>query len=160
MSTQRAIGVDVGGTKILAGLGLGVPGRVDHESGVAYRAVNTPLARIDLMMRMGPLGLPVGLENDGNSAAFAERRLGAARGARTAIALTLATGVGGGLILVIGGGFAVAAFDLFLPGVREVLQRDAPPPAGEVPVVAAALGAEAGPVGAAPIAFETLDAGG
>ena len=43
--------------------------------------------------------MPVLIENDGNAAAVAEHRLGAAREARHAIMLTLGTGVGGGLIL-------------------------------------------------------------
>jgi glucokinase len=41
----------------------------------------------------------VTIENDGNAAAVAEHRLGAARGARHVVMLTLGTGVGGGLIL-------------------------------------------------------------
>ena len=80
-------------------VGLGVPGRVDYAGWVVYGAVNTPLHRVELGGRMRRLGIPVGLDNDGNAAAFAEWQLGAARGARTVVALTLGTGVGGGLVL-------------------------------------------------------------
>ena len=45
------------------------------------------------------LGLPVFVDNDGNAAAIAEHRAGAARGASEAVILTLGTGIGGGLIL-------------------------------------------------------------
>ena len=44
-------------------------------------------------------GLPVALDNDANVAALAEHLYGAARGARSAVVLTIGTGIGGGLIL-------------------------------------------------------------
>jgi glucokinase len=58
-------------------------------------------------------------------------------------------------MVVIGGGFGVAAFDLLLPAARRALLREALPPGGERLVVERAqLGAEAGLVGAALVAFE------
>src|SRR5581483_6718127 len=45
------------------------------------------------------LGLPVGIENDATCAAYAEYTHGAGRGARSFVALTLGTGVGGGVVL-------------------------------------------------------------
>ncbi len=45
------------------------------------------------------LGLPVFVDNDGNAAAIAEHRAGAARGASEAVVMTIGTGIGGGLIL-------------------------------------------------------------
>jgi glucokinase len=45
------------------------------------------------------LQLPVALDNDANAAAIAEWQVGAGRGTRDMIMLTLGTGVGGGLIL-------------------------------------------------------------
>lgn len=59
-------------------------------------------------------------------------------------------------VVVIGGGFGIAAFDLLLPAAREVLRREALEPAGEVPVVKAALGPDAGLVGAGLIAFDAV----
>jgi glucokinase len=63
-------------------------------------AVNLPLADIafaDVMAER--LGLPVFVDNDGNVAALAEHRAGAARGASEVVMLTIGTGIGGGLIL-------------------------------------------------------------
>jgi glucokinase len=45
------------------------------------------------------LGWPVFLENDANAAAIGEMWLGAARGCRDVVSVTLGTGVGGGVIL-------------------------------------------------------------
>jgi glucokinase len=45
------------------------------------------------------LGLPVYVDNDSNLAALAEQRVGAARGARNVVMLTLGTGIGGGIVL-------------------------------------------------------------
>ena len=63
----------------------------------------TPIGNLDdvsLPEIMGArFGVPAVVENDANVAALAEWRLGAGRGARTLVMLTLGTGVGGGLIL-------------------------------------------------------------
>jgi glucokinase len=84
----------------LAALGVGVPSTIDQRSGRAVASVNIPLAGVDLRERLQQrFGVPVLIENDGNAAAVAEHRLGAGRGARHVVMLTLGTGVGGGLIL-------------------------------------------------------------
>ncbi len=54
------------------------------------------------------IGVPVLVENDGNAAAWAEYRFGAARQADVAVCITLGTGIGGGL--VIGGRLYRGAF--------------------------------------------------
>ena len=142
VSDQRVIGVDVGGTKILAGVvdpsgmvehrrerpteldsqdrlieeigaaaeellddsiaavGFGLPSRIDQLEGRIDGSVNIPLQDVPLREPlMERLGRPVSLENDGNSAALAEHRAGAGRGARTMVMLTLGTGVGGGVVI-------------------------------------------------------------
>jgi glucokinase len=142
VSDQRVIGVDVGGTKILAGVvdpsgmvehrrerpteldsqdrlieeigaaaeellddsiaavGFGLPSRIDQLEGRIDGSVNIPLQDVALREPlMERLGRPVSLENDGNSAALAEHRAGAGRGARTMVMLTLGTGVGGGVVI-------------------------------------------------------------
>ena len=63
-------------------------------------SVHLPLVDIafaDVMAER--LGLPVFVDNDGNTAMIAEHRAGAARGASEAVLITLGTGIGGGLIL-------------------------------------------------------------
>jgi len=81
-------------------LGFGIPSRIDQRTGRAVASVNIPLTDVDFRERMrGRHGLPVAIDNDGNAAAIAEWRTGAARGASNVVMLTLGTGIGGGLIL-------------------------------------------------------------
>jgi len=140
---NHVIGVDLGGTKILAGvvgrdgqvdhrrehatpvtsqedllagldtaveellddgvvaLGFGIPSPIDQRAGRAQQAVNIPLdASVDFRGRMTEkFGLPVGIENDANAAAYAEFHFGAAREARTMVMLTLGSGCGGGVVI-------------------------------------------------------------
>jgi len=62
-------------------------------------------------------------------------------------------------LVVIGGGFGVAAWEHLMPSALEVMRREALPPMREtVRVERAALGTAAGLIGAAFVAFEALDA--
>jgi glucokinase len=62
-------------------------------------------------------------------------------------------------LIVVGGGFGVAAGEFLLGPAREVLHREALPPGrNSVRVVQAELGTAAGLIGAAFVAFEALDA--
>jgi glucokinase len=84
----------------VAALGFGLPSTIDQQTGRAVSSVHIPLADIDFRDRMAErFGLPVAIDNDGNAAAIAEWKLGAGRGASHIVALTLGTGIGGGLIL-------------------------------------------------------------
>ena len=141
MPGPRVIGVDLGGTKVLAGvvdadgtvhetverptvttsqaalldelaaivrdlpldgvsaLGFGIPSRIDHAHGLALGAVNIPIRDVHFADEMNHrLGLPVEMENDASCAAYAEFKLGAGRGTDDLLALTLGTGVGGGVV--------------------------------------------------------------
>jgi glucokinase len=85
-------------------VGFGLPVLMDRRAGrgreVAAVGVNTPLRDVPFADVMSErLGLPVFVDNDGNTAALAEHRAGAARGASEAIVITLGTGIAGGLIL-------------------------------------------------------------
>ncbi|HYA09288.1 MAG TPA: ROK family protein [Gaiellaceae bacterium] len=61
-------------------------------------------------------------------------------------------------LIVLGGGFGVAAWDHLMPRAEEVLRREAILPARDtVKVVRAELGTAAGLIGAAFVAFEALD---
>jgi len=84
----------------VAAIGFGIPSRIDQRRGRAIASVNVPLADVDFRDRMSERhGLPVAIDNDGNAAAIAEWKIGAARGLSYVVMLTLGTGVGGGLIL-------------------------------------------------------------
>jgi glucokinase len=145
MPARRTIGVDLGGTKLLAGavdprlrvhhraqrtvtgldqgtlldvvvdavqevreasgaeveaVGFGIPCLIDRRTGVAASSVHLPLADIPFADVMAErLGVPVFVDNDGNTAALAEHRAGAAQGVSEALVMTLGTGIAGGLIL-------------------------------------------------------------
>ncbi|MGI8605644.1 MAG: ROK family protein, partial [Gaiellaceae bacterium] len=84
----------------VVGIGLGIPSLIDQRTGRVASSVNIPLAGVDVRDRIaGRFGLPVAIENDANAAAVAEHKLGAGRGSKHMVMLTLGTGVGGGLIL-------------------------------------------------------------
>jgi glucokinase len=137
------IGVDVGGTKVAAGV-VDEYGRIverlkrftpaaspDDTISVIAGVVNELLARYDveavgigaagfvdqtrstvlfapnLAWRVEPvkklvedrIGRPVVVENDANAAAWAEARLGAARGLEHVLLITVGTGIGAGIVL-------------------------------------------------------------
>ena len=78
-----------------------VPGAVDRDQAVVLSAPNLP-SLIDYGLKavlQDRLGWPVVLENDANAAAMGEMWLGAARGCRDVVSVTLGTGVGGGIVL-------------------------------------------------------------
>ena len=85
----------------IAAASIMVPGTVDNDNAVVIQAPNLPsLTNFPLRAVLEKrLGWPVLLENDANAAAVGEMWLGAARGCRDVVSVTLGTGVGGGLIL-------------------------------------------------------------
>lgn len=78
-----------------------VPGAVDCAKAVVVQAPNLPsLVNFPLKAELEQkLGWPVYLENDANAAAVGEMWMGAARGCRDVVSVTLGTGVGGGVIV-------------------------------------------------------------
>jgi glucokinase len=81
-------------------VGFGLPSQIDQLHGRVLDSTNVPLEDIDFKQEMARrLGMPVEIDNDANVACLAEVRIGAARGARHVVMLTLGTGVGGGLVL-------------------------------------------------------------
>jgi glucokinase len=90
---------EIPGAEIL-GVGVGAPGPLDTKRGIVLLTPN--LGWVNLPLRQiihERLGLPAALDNDANCAVLGEWWVGAARGARTAIGITIGTGIGGGLIL-------------------------------------------------------------
>ncbi len=141
MNSNLVIGVDLGGTKVLAGIvhedgsigetverptvttsqtalldqlaevvrelpldgvaavGFGIPSRINQATGLALGAVNIPIRDVYFAQEMQKrLDLPIEMENDATCAAYAEFKLGAGVGADDMFALTLGTGVGGGVV--------------------------------------------------------------
>ncbi|MCC7104887.1 MAG: ROK family protein [Chloroflexi bacterium] len=82
-------------------LGVSAAGPTDFEHGILLEPPNLPgWQEVPLAARLRELtGLPTVLENDANCAAVGEWRLGAGRGTRHMIYMTVSTGIGGGLIL-------------------------------------------------------------
>ncbi len=85
-------------------VGLGSPGLLDRERGVVLECPNLHFLEGVALRRelSGRLSLPdqaVILENDANAAARGEHWLGAGRGERDFLLVTLGTGIGGGLVL-------------------------------------------------------------
>lgn len=79
-------------------VGIGVPGLYDPATGCTRFLVNVPgdWAGRAVAQPVGTaLGCPVALINDARAFGLAELRLGAGRGARSMVGLTLGTGVGG-----------------------------------------------------------------
>lgn len=84
----------------VAGVGVGVPGPVDGN-GIVHKAVNLGWGRFDLKKELTGLlgGMRVEGGNDANVAALGEMWKGGGQGHRNLIAVTLGTGVGGGIII-------------------------------------------------------------
>ncbi len=84
----------------IKGIGIGTPGSVDSKTGTVVYANNlgwnhAPLA--DELNKHFP-GMPIAVENDANAAAFGEY-MATDRDVDSFVAVTLGTGVGGGIIL-------------------------------------------------------------
>jgi len=241
----------------IGAVGIGIPSVIDPATGKALGSVNIPLrdvALADLLQER--LGIPVVIGNDGNMAALAEWKLGAAREVEGMVMLTLGTGVGGGVVtggslyrgiaelghvvvvadgppcqgnctgrghleavasgnaadreaeklwgegadaerlvggaqegdagalealagighllgaaigsfvnifgpelVVVGGGFGIAAFEFLIDSANEIARRETVVPELVVKIVRAELGSEAGLVGAGLLALEALEGG-
>jgi len=87
--------------KDILGMGIGVPGAVDHSKGSIYFLTNLPgwtdFPIKDLLM--SKYNIPVTVNNDANAAALAEYTFGSGAKVKNMIYLTVSTGIGGGLIV-------------------------------------------------------------
>ena len=82
-------------------VGIGCPGTVNRGTGIIeftnnLHFSNWPLVKM-MEERMG--GKKVIIENDANAAAYGEFKAGALNGAQNAVAITLGTGIGSGIII-------------------------------------------------------------
>jgi glucokinase len=84
----------------LLGIGMGAPGPVDYELGIIRNAVNLGWKdNFPLQAQLeAATSLPAMIENDANCAALGEMWMGAGKGTKDLVFVTLGTGVGGGVI--------------------------------------------------------------
>ena len=81
-------------------IGIGVPGAVNPETGVIEYSANLFFHNWNVVeMMQERLGTKVIIENDANAAAYGEYLAGSAKGTKNAIAITIGTGVGAGIII-------------------------------------------------------------
>ena len=85
----------------LLGVGIGIPGYIQIQTGVVIGAANLPgfegfPVRDEIQKR---LGTTIILENDANAAALGEKWMGAGRDVDELLLVTLGTGIGGGIII-------------------------------------------------------------
>ena len=83
----------------VVGVGFGVAGILDTKAGMIAASPHLPLVGVPFEALMGErLGVPVAVDNDGNTSMLAEWLHGAAKGASDAVMLTVGTGIGGGIV--------------------------------------------------------------
>ncbi len=82
-------------------IGIGVPGLIRQPSGIVINMPNIPGAKEYPLKNYltKRLGLPVEVDNDANCFALTEARLGAGKGHKVVVGVTLGTGVGGGIVI-------------------------------------------------------------
>lgn len=84
----------------VVGIGMGAPGMIDSQTGVVIYWNNMGWKDFALGEKLQALtGLPVKIANDANVAAIGEVKFGAARKFKSAVMITLGTGVGGGIVV-------------------------------------------------------------
>jgi len=82
------------------GIGIGIPGLVDREKGIAYDIQNIPSWKeVHLKDYLeGRFKVPVYLDNDANCFALGESRFGSGKDEKDFVGLTIGAGMGGGII--------------------------------------------------------------
>ena len=82
------------------GYGIGCPGSIDHSSGSIPYSNNLGFFDLPLCKILEEkTGRRFYIENDANAAAYGEYIAGAGKGCKNFVAITLGTGVGGGIII-------------------------------------------------------------
>ena len=85
--------------EVVRGVGVGVPGLVDR-AGILHAGPHLPgVYSLSVAQRLAEvLAMPVVADNDATCATLAEALLGAARSARSAVVITVGTGIGAGFV--------------------------------------------------------------
>lgn len=124
--------LEAGAADRVTAVGAGMPATIDSATGIVGASNHTGLDGLNAQrLLQDAIDVPVLVDNDGNVAALAEHRLGAARGYSDAVLLTIGTGIGGGLIIggevFRGGGGQGAELG------HVVVKGDGPPCQGDCP---------------------------
>ena len=84
----------------IKGIGIGSPGSIDSANGVVLYANNLGWDHVPLRAELGKYfpNIPIGVENDANAAAYGEYVVNG-NGSDSFVAITLGTGIGGGIVL-------------------------------------------------------------
>ena len=81
-------------------LGVGIPGTVSEDERVAVKVPNLNIENSNMAEELESLvGIPVKLVQDSRAAAWGEYKMGAGKGYKNVICITLGTGIGTGIIL-------------------------------------------------------------
>lgn len=83
------------------GIGIGVPGIVDLQTGIVYDVVNIPSWKEVHLREIleKEFNVPVFINNDSNCFALGEKYFGYGRNHKTFVGVTLGTGIGSGIII-------------------------------------------------------------
>jgi glucokinase len=101
LTTELTAALGFAQPEVAPPVGVGAPGMVDRSGHLRF-APNLPEGQgVDWTELIGARlrGHRVLIENDANFAVLAEHRLGAARGYRHVVMVTLGTGIGGGIVV-------------------------------------------------------------
>lgn len=81
-------------------IGIGSPGSVNKDTGELIYANNLNFNHTPMRKEMNKyIDKPIYIDNDANCAAWAEATAGAAKNVQNSVAVTLGTGVGGGIVI-------------------------------------------------------------
>ena len=85
----------------ISGVGLGVPGLIDKNTGIVASSPNMPAwLNFNIISFMEErIHLPVKIVNDASAAALGEAKFGSGKSYKNIVMITLGTGVGGGIII-------------------------------------------------------------
>ena len=82
------------------GAGIGSAGEINPSLGMVVGAGNLPFVNEPVAVKLSDaLGMPVGIDNDGNCALIGERAAGICKGLDDVILLTVGTGIGGAIMI-------------------------------------------------------------
>ncbi|MDP3177853.1 MAG: ROK family protein [Spirochaetaceae bacterium] len=98
-AVEKALGA-AGPGKVLAGVGVAVPGPLDRAKGIVRYTPNMGFKDYRLGAELeGLFGAPAFLENDVQAGVLGELRAGALRGKSNAVGVFVGTGIGGGIVI-------------------------------------------------------------